>query len=393
MRLSPMLAGPDLRAYHAHIASPHDFDIEVEVLTMEERRVSSIKVLTSRGNEVGFLDGQVNIQREGNIKRTATFTLFDPDRSLHLDPDSPFAGAVFANRMIRYTHVVTVPGVGKVRAVAFVGPITGASREGDVLNLTASDKAVLAVEGCQPKTAKKGKNAVDAIRDIMADCTGERRFRFPKNHKARITKSGGYSVGWKSEASPWLVCQKIAASINMQLFYSCDGYLTLRRRPKTPVLAIGQSGLLTGAPRSEYDISGVRNHVRVSGHKNDKTKVTIHAVDEAGKKHPFGPRNPDFSRNGAPRLLPLLIDDSDIKKQSVAKKRAGEELDKALPMGVQSSFPNVPVFHLDFGDLVRVVSDFGDGVVPFVSGSIPLGLGGDMTTGTQKVVSRPRRNF
>lgn len=385
------LTGPQLRDYHALLASPHDFDIEVDVLTMEEQRVSSIKVLTSRGNEVGFLDGQVNIQREGHVKRTATFTLFDPDRSLHLDPDSPFAGAVFANRMIRYTHIVDLPGVGDVRAVPFVGPITGAGREGDVLTLTTHDKTVLAIEGCQPKTVKKGKNAVDAIHDIMADCTGERRFRFPKNHKARLTRS--YSVGWKPEASPWVVCQKIAASINMQLIYSCDGYLVLRRRPKNPVLRIAQGGLLTGAPRTEYDISGVRNHVRVSGRRNKAKKVTIHAVAEPPKTHPFSPHNASFSRHGVPRYLPTLIDDSNIKKESVAKKRAENELDRSLPMGVQASFPNVPVFHLDYGDIVKVVSDFGNAEVPFISGSIPLGLGSDMTTGTQKVVSRPRRNF
>lgn len=374
------------------ISGPHDYDLVIDVLDMEERRKSSIKVLSSRGQEVGFIDGQVNLQRDGDVKRTATFNLYDPDRTLHLDNDSPFAGAVFADRMIRAAYVVHLPGAGLVRAVPFVGPITAAGREGDVLTLTCSDKTILAVEGCPPMTVRKGRNAVDAIHAIMADCTGERRFRFPKGKQARLTRS--YSVGWMAEASPWAVCQKIASSINMQLVYACDGALLLRPRPRIAALTIthadavarpGEVGGLTGPPRSDYDITGVRNIVRVTGGWFNAGVAT------AKGSHPLSPRR--LGRHGVPRYLPELIEDSGIKKEKVAQRLADGTLERLLPMGVQASFPAIPLYHLDYGDVIRVKSHWGSASVPFIEGSLPLGHGGDATYGSKKVVSRPRRRF
>jgi hypothetical protein len=366
-------------AYHDLLMSPHDFKIDVDVLRIDESHIGSLKPQ--------FIDGQVNLQRDGLIKRTATMSFYDPDHSLHLDNDSPFEGAVFADRMLRATHVVDLPGFGKVEAVAFVGPIVKVSREGDVLNVECQDKTLLAVEGCPHKTVKKGKNAVDAIRDIMADCTGERRFRFPKNHKARLSRS--YSVGWKPEASPWKVCQKIANQINMQLVYAGDGALLLRRKPHSPALVITEDTGLTGPPRADYDLTNIRNIVRVTGEQNKKKHIHIAAVAKAKAKHPMSPRN--LGRNGVPRYLPLLIDDASLRKHSAAQSRANRELQDNLSMGVNASFPSVPIFHLDYGDPIRVRSDWGSVTVPFVEASIPLGLGGDATTGAQKRVSKARR--
>lgn len=370
-----------LAAYHDLLMSPHDFDIDVDVLRIDETHIGSLRPQ--------MVDGQVNLQRDGVVKRTATLSFYDPEHSLHLDSDSPFAGAVFADRMIRVTHIVDLPGVGKVRAVPFVGPIVRVSREGDQLEVECQDKTLLAMEGAPHKTVKKGANAVDAIRRIMADCTGETRFRLPKNNQARLPRS--YSVGWKPEASPWRVCQKIADHLNMQLVYACDGALMLRKKPNRPVLRITENTGLTGAPRSEYDVTSVRNIVRVTGEQNKKKHIHIGAVAKPKGRHPMSPGN--LGRNGVPRYLPLLIDDSSIRKHSRAQARANQELANALPMGVATSFPSVPLFHLDCGDPIQVRSDWGSITVPFVEGSIPLGVGGDATIGAQKRVSKPRRRF
>lgn len=385
MFLPGVKPGADYKAYIAYIQSPHDFSVDVDVLNMEERVLTSLRPR--------FLDGQVNLQREGEIKRTASFSFYDPNHALHLDPASPFAGGIFANRMIRYRYIVTVPGVGRVVATPFVGPAGRVSRDGDVLVVECNDKAVLAIEGCPVKTVKKGRNAVDAIRAIMRDCTGEQRFRFPEGDKRRLKKS--YSVGWKTEASPWAVCQKIAKSIDMQLVYACDGSLLLRRRPKTGYV-LDLTGLTTPV-RSDQDISQVRNYVRVTGEKKHKAgthapkhiknaEFTVGALPP--REHPLSPRN--LGRNSVNRYKPLLIDDPNIHKEREAQRRANDELADALPMGVTASFSGVPFYHLDWADRVRADTDRGALTLPFVEGSLPLGLGGDAEYGAQKLVSKPK---
>lgn len=374
------LTARQLAEYHELLMSPHDFEIRAAILNMEEKTIGSAIIK----------DGQVNLQRDGLVKRTATFTFYDPDHSLHLDTDSPFAGAVFADRMIRVRHRVELADGTEVVATPFVGPVIRIGREGDELTVECQDKTMLAVNGCPPKTVQKGQNAVDAIRDIMADCTGERRFRFPRDHKARLSKN--FTVGWKEESSPWRVCQKIAASIDMQLIYSCDGVLVLRRRPRAVAISITERGRLAGFPRMDYDATSVRNHVRVTGQRKPKKgekQVKFTEVATAKPAHPMAPAR--LGRNGVKRFLPLLIDDSSIHKEEGAEARANRELRDALPMSVAMEVPSVPFFHLDYGDLIAVSTDFGDARMPFTSASIPLGLSGDQTVGATRRVSRPRR--
>lgn len=377
---SPQLAGDSLDAYRARLQSPHDFDIDVDILTMAEKHVVSVGPR--------LLDGQVNIQRDATVKRTATFSFFDPDNELGFDSDSVFTGAMFADRMVRATHSLEVPGVGVVKAVPFVGPVVKVTRDGDVLNVEAQDKTLLAIEGCPPMTRSKGHNAVDAIRDIMSERTGEARFRFPTGGPVNRRRLGrSYSVGWSAEASPWVVCSKIARSIGMQLVYACDGALLLREQPKSVAFDFADGGALTGAPQTDYDLTSLRNYVRVTGEK----KKTNPAEAQPPAAHALSPKN--LGRNGVRRYLPLIVDDSGIKKQRVAQQRANDELAATLPLSITASFPAVPVFHLDYGDQVKVTSQYGDAVVPFYEASIPLGVGGDASIGTQRRVSQKRRTF
>jgi hypothetical protein len=383
------LTNADLDRYHAFLLDSHDFRIEVDVLNTED------KVLTSLEPEM--VDGQVNIQRDGLIRRTATLNLFDPGHNLHFDSGSPFDGALYADRMIRVRHIVDVPDVGVVTAIPFVGPVVKLGRNGDELTIECQDKGLFGVEGCRPKTIRKGVRVVDAIETIMRQCTGERRFRFPKGVRARLTKPA--KVGWAAEAAPLLVCKKLAASIGFDLFYSCDGYLTMRRNPKAEVFIFKEGAALTSRVAADHDFTGVRNWVRATGHVTTKKKIkgkpdkqvkhTYTATAVAGSRHPLRPGA--LGRHGVPRYLPLLIDDSNIRSNAIARQRARSELDKALPMSAAIDFDSVPIFHLDCGDKVRVETDGGSVTVPYDEGSIPLGLGGDASVGAQRRISRPRR--
>jgi hypothetical protein len=337
------------------------------------------------------------------VRRTATLTFYDPDHSMHLDNDSPWDGAVFADRMIRVRHTVNVPGVGRVTATPFVGPIVNLSRDGETLAIECQDKTSLAITGTRTVTAKKGMNAVDAIRKIMSNATGEDKFRLPGGIKRRLPKS--YSTGWKAEASPWVVCSKIAALLNMQLYYSCDGYLSLRRPPNHPVVTLTGAAITTPVQVTQ-DITSVANIVRVYGtlaakkHKetkdsnkkkgDHKTKPTkVGAVAEAVKSHPMAPGK--LGRNGVPRYLPKVIDGEEYKREADARQRAVNELKRSLPMTAGATFSCVPLFHLDVGDLIRAQTDNGGLMVRLEEGSIPLGVTGDMSVGSQRRVSRGRR--
>ena len=381
------------QAYVAYLFSNHDFAIYVDVIGLDHTPIRSL-------NDVGgmLLDGQINIQRDSAVVRTASFSFADPDHALHLDPDSPWQGAYFSDRMIRVRHQVTVPGIGQVTATPFVGPITKVSRDGEVLAVECQDKASLALTGTSPVKASKGMNAVAAIRRIMSQATGETKFRLPEGTTRNLHKS--YACGWHDDASPWVVCQRIANQLNMQLLYSCDGYLTLRRRPSQPAATVSGSAL-TSYPTVDFDSTEVVNMVRVLGtlappkRKNTKkdakpqlerppTKITAVAV--AGAAHPLSPNR--LGRNGVPRYLPSIIEDATYKSLAQARELASTTLADGLTLTTGVAFDMVPLFHLDVGDVLTAQAPSGTITVRLLEGSIPLSVSGDMSVGMQRSVSR-----
>jgi hypothetical protein len=382
------LNASQLKAYHAHVLSSHDFRITAEVCDTAGRVLQVQETL---------LDGQVNIQRGNGIRRTASLTFFDPDHRLGLDPDSPFGDTMFLDRMVKVVHTVAVPGVGRVPAVVFIGPIATVSRDGDTVAVEAQDKAAFAIRGRPPLTMKKGTNAVAAIRAIMA-ATGERRFRLPTSSR-RLPKA--YSVGWSDDAAPWFVAQRIASQVlGMQLLYSADGFLLLRRTPAQSVVTL-TGAHLTAPVNTAYDVTAAVNSVRVEGTKKpkkkakqDKTsntkpeKIATTAVLKA--RHPMSPAR--LGRSGAPRYLPLLVTGEQYKASSDAAKRAQRLLrEQSTNTTAAVSLSALPLHHLDADDLISVQAPDTSFRIRFAEGSIPLGVGGDMSIGAQKRVSAGRR--
>jgi hypothetical protein len=391
---------PQRLVYQDWLFHNHDFAISVDVLQLDHTPKRSLTT-TAAGDPLSYvLDGQINLQSGQDVQRTATFTLYDPDHSLHLDADSPWEGAVYADRMLRVRHQVTVPGVGTVTAVPFVGPITKVSRDGDTISVECQDKAALALTGCPPVTVKKGMDATDAIRRVMAQGAGENKFRLPAGMKRNVQKT--LSTGWAPEASPWVVASRIAAQVNCQLLYSCDGYLTLRRWPSDTTITVDGGGV-TSRPQLDFDATDVANMVRVTGtmappKKSNTTKkanpgseqptTKLAAVAIAAPSHPLSPQK--LGRNGVPRYLPVIIDGAVYKSLAAARALADETLQHDLLLTTGVSFDMVPVFHLDTGDLIAVQTDYGRVVVRLREGSIPLSIGGDMSVGTQRNVSRSK---
>jgi hypothetical protein len=404
--VQPLGSADLVKAYHAHITNDHDFTVEARVLTMDEKLA---------GKAV-LLGGQVNIQRDGSVRRTASFTFHDPDHDLALDGESPFEAALFADRMVQIRHKVTVPGFGEVTTVPFVGPIARLSRDGDNLEVECQDKTSLAIRGTRPYRVKKGMNAVRAIKSILEDRTGEQRFRFPTGTRQRLPKS--FNVGWADEASPWAVCQRIARQVlGMQLFYSCDGYATLRHPPHDPVFTFDSERNLTSLVDSGYDFTAAVNYARV-----EVGKVTV-KDDALPSRHMLSKEA--LSRNGVPRYLPVTESMSTpskpkapkaTKKNKVttkerrhyqrelqkyhrqirnvsqqAQRRANSIIEANRTLTADLSWSAVPVMHLDVDDPVKVKTPGGAVNLRLAEASIPMLAEGDMTCGRQQVMKKTTR--
>lgn len=355
-----------LAAYYARLFSSHSFRVSADVLDLDENVIGSAELI----------DGQVNLQRGEGVRRTGSFVLADPDGALNFDADSIWGGSMWADRMIRITHSLDVPGYGTVTAVPFLGPPSVLSRAGGQISVECQDKTALAMRGSQPLTVREGANAVAAIRKIMADCTGEFRFRFPTANQKRLTRD--YSVGWADEASPWAVCQKIARFLGMQLVYDGDGALVLRKVPTSPVATFTADRSILELPDTSIDFTKVVNHVRVKGSGVSSTGSLPNMYALAPGK---------LKRKGVPRFLPLLIEESSYKTQREANDRLDRELNRAGKLDEQVGASVVPAFHLTSDDPVRLSTPDGDMTVALSETSIPVAASGAMSIGTQKWVS------
>lgn len=403
------LGSPELMAaYHERIAGSHDYTITVDILNTEEHVVG----------RATLVDGQIDIMRDTVVHRAARVTLLDPDRTLGLDGDSIFTGSAAANRMLRIRHTVEVPGFGDVTCTPFVGPFVRVNRNGATIDVEAQDKTALCINGTRPYTVPRGMNAIHAIRSILLDRCGETKFHLPSGVRYKLLRP--YSIAWPDESSPWTRVQSIAHAAGMQALYSCDGYATVRPASTTPVIEFGQDGVpSTSVPASDGDFSQIVNYARVEADH-------VISVARADRWHPFSAEN--LGRNGVNRFLPALaeitgagdppkrpgkrvngvyrpsskaawdqyaqeVEDYNAAVRSARSRSnalAASLLRHGLTQQVNITWNCVPVFHLDYRDMIRLTTEDGSALLRFTQASIPL-RSGDMSVGLLKQVSRPGR--
>lgn len=377
-------------AYLTRLFSSHDYRIAVELLTLNETPAGSLVLL----------DGQINLQSGEQVRRTASITVSDPAGALDTTGVTTLENAELGlNRLVRIVHTVHVPRsrVGNTTVPAFtvavpcfIGPPSTMNRKGAEVSLELQDKTALALRGATTYTATKGTNARTAIRDILQKKTGEFRFNLGTGTR-QLSKP--YVVGLDEEASPWKVAAKIAsAELGMQLFYSCDGYATLRSKPGSSQLTIP---FLTEEASSSTDFTAVNNYVQVTGKKSTTTSktasggtATVTTQPQAASQLTNGPLSPAaLARKGVSRILPLVIADDAYTTVAQAKSKAELELAGSDQYQGSPTFSCVPFFHADVDDIVTVTGQRGSMTVRLEQASIPLGTSGDMSIGTHRWVS------
>jgi hypothetical protein len=386
----------ELRDFHRALANHHGIRIRVTVLTLEH------EPLGHTTDEV--LDGQVNIDADAEVTRSLTLTFLDRRRAMDFDSDSPSNGALYANRMLRVAYEVRVDALGDwVNVPVFTGPITKLDRTGDEVTVECQGKELLALsQAWEPMTVKKGVNKVDAIRRILRERAGETRFDFP-DLAAKLPKA----VSLGRDSQPWLVAQKIADSLNRQLFYDGRGVCRMRRFPgnTTYTFTDGPRGDVMSPPQVVFSIDEVANTVWVKGgkpkakkskdepqpqddDKKEKERGVRHA-ETAPRSHPLSPWR--LGRNGEPRYLLHVVENDAIRNEKEAREVAQRVLRRKLRQLVEVTFDSLPTPHLEPEDLLRINTDHVGQVVRLGQMSIPLRHDGTQSVGYLRHVSLTRR--
>lgn len=325
------------------LRSSHTRRVEVSVTNLQGAVLGRISPV--------LLDGQVTVDMDADVTRSASLSFLDPHHALSFDTDSPDDGALYADRMIRIDYIVSVPALRReVETTVFLGPVTKLDRSGDVVQVEAQGKESLASGAIwKPLTLKKGTRISGGIRTLMRDRAGENRLQVPQIN-ARIPKARSLD----RFASIWSHAQRLAKSANRQLFYDGAGTLIMRVRPKSAVYTFrdGNGGDVVSDVQVSYEMSEVINTVLVIGAKPKGAKSRVRARAVAPRNHALSPWR--LGRTGAPRYLVQSEENTSIRTQKEAQQRANTILSNKLRETVTVTFDALPVPHLDPGDMVRI---------------------------------------
>lgn len=384
------LTHAERRAYHRALRHSRLMAIKVTIRDQNEKPVGE---LTTR-----VLEGSVEVDCSGQIKRRLDLRLLDPYGRLHLSGRSPAPTALFFDRFISVERLDYVAELDEwVECPVFWGPLTRFERQGALVAIEALGKEILALEPAvvwRHFKRRKGTLATQAIRDILA-LAGETRFDLPELPGERLP----HRLGLTRHDEAWPRAKRIAKSIDRQMFYDGRGRVRLRNFPQKPCFefwAIEADGApaptVIGDPVVTYDREILRNVAEVLGRPpKGKRKKRIRGVARAKRRNPLSPHS--LARNDVPLHLVITHENDKIRRRPRARTIARRLLRNHLKLGVHPSFSCLPVPHLEENDVVQLVTRDTTFTFRLRSFSIPLTAEAPMTIGVlpEQPVRRARR--
>jgi hypothetical protein len=357
------LSKADHAAYIATLATSHEIRTTLNLLDMAGAVVGSAQV--TGGQVLG--DRRRFGVPHGPTKRL-TLTAVDPHNALGIDSGDPGDGILYADRQVEVIYSVRVPAVGWVDVPVFLGTPTSWQRTGDEVQLLADDASALGMGAAWgPLTVPKGTKKVDAIERILTRRTGMTRFNFPKVG-TRLHKP----VSLHRQTRPWAVADRIASSMDMQLFRRSNGAVVLRRWP-TAVAYTFDSEIVEEVATTD-DLEGFANTVMVLGRNPKGPKKRVRAVAQAPKNHPMSAWR--LGENGEPRRILHTIENDHIRSKVEAKRKAERALRDRLRSTSTVTVGVLPWPHLEPGDWLAAVCEEGRVEFRLDTYSLPLGVDG-----------------
>ena len=373
------LSTSERAAFEATLRTSYERRVEVLILDMAQNTLATI---THR-----LLDGQVVVDADADVTRSASLTLLDPTHSLNFDTESPDDGALFLDRMIRVNYCVYVPALARwVEVPVFTGPVTSLERDGAHVQIEAQGKESIARQAVwNPYTKPKGAVVVDVIKDLMQRRAGENRFDLPTG-TARLTKP----VTLPREAIVWDEAKKLASYRG--LWYDGRGWLRMQDPSASPVFTFktGDGGLVLTRPQVSFSAEDMKNVVSVTGGIPKGSKTAVRAVAHASTTHPLN--HGRLGRNGVPRYMVEFVEDDTLTTTAQAQARADAILAPLLLETVQVQFDSMPVPHLEPHDVVSLRTDDFSANFRLRQFTIPLVTGSPMPVGYVRKLTPKRRS-
>jgi hypothetical protein len=400
--LSLGLSTADLRLFEQSLITGYNLRVTIQVLTLDHVYVSDVSDK--------LIDGQVNWAFREEINSSLTLTLLDPDSAIGFDTQSPSDGALFADRMLRVVYSVFVDtttatvssdaysdsysdnyqgGVATsgfwVDVPIFTGPITAMSRDDAIVSIECQGKESLYKEPSMAWSARtyyKRYKLTDTIRDVLGTKGGETKFDLPEwsNNLPR-----DYSL--KTETPLWdFIKAVVGPDVIQQVWYDGRGVLRLRSTPATSAFTFTEAHL-TSVPKLKYNMDKIRNVALVKG-GIPEGKPQIIAIRHLPKADPASSYS--LGRNGVPRPLAEVVDDSTLLTQADADARAAQVL-AAIGIGnTDFDFDSLPIPHLEIGDNFQLSTRDVSMMIRVHNFSIPLKAGSPQSNGTLRRLSSNR---
>ena len=358
------LSGADLALFNQSLTTHHNVKITLQILTLNHSYVDDVSDQ--------LLDGQVSIDADAEVTRSLTLQLNDPERSLKLDSTAPTDGALFYDRMIRVVYSVKSELLPRwVDVPVFCGPITAMSRTADVVNLECQGKESLVLPptvAYYSHTFAKGWSRATLVKHIMSTYGGETKFSIP----AYGDKTPGTTVV-NGELPIWPTVKAVNGSFGVRhLFYDGRGVLVMRSTPKGSqyTFKTGVGGNITTLPQISYDLSNVRNIVKVKGAIPKGKKTPITATVGLAKTHPLN--HYALGRASKPRVMMEIVEDDNIKTQSQANTLARNLVNSRALQAVDITFDAFVAPHLEPYDIYTLKTPDISMTARYTKGTIPL---------------------